>query len=126
MDIEGAEWDVLSSFVRSPEAIHLVRQRIRQIGFEIHTIAGAVRKQPYSTWMKSEGRLDAALVKYMQWILNNLESILGFRRWSFHFNHRCAYTDSSFHVRSFCYEIVYINERFIQPGDLSTDLAISQ
>jgi Methyltransferase FkbM domain len=124
MDIEGSEWEVLSSFVRSPEAVNLLRRDVRQVGFEIHT--WSMRQQMRVGWTRSGGHPDAKSLKHMLWKLKDFETVLGFRRWSFHFNHHCTYIDKNSNVRSFCYELVYINERFVKQRDLTIDYATSQ
>lgn len=126
MDIEGTEWEVLSSFVRQPAANRLLSQSVRQVGFEIHTNALTLRKEIHSTLMWSGGRPNAVALKHMHLTLGNFERNLGFRRWSFHFNHHCAYSEKTLHVRSFCYELVYINTKFIKSEDLTTNFPTSR
>lgn len=92
MDIEGSEWGSLQTMLRSD-----VLSRVKQLGFEIH--------------MKQNTSLP---VMYKYWtILHQLEK-QGFRRWYWAMN----FQGSSIYMvstgsRSYAYEMVYINVRFL-------------
>jgi Methyltransferase FkbM domain len=102
MDIEGSEWEVLQSFLSSPEAYDLVTKRVRQIALEIHT---------------EELQVSSAR-QYLE-KLNGFEQKLGFRRWSFGVNPYCGYVHLG-KARSKCYEMVYLNKQFIRKQDLKS------
>ena len=102
MDIEGSEWEVLQSFLSSPEAFDLVTKRVRQIALEIHT-----------------GPFQLSNARQQLEKLNGFEQKLGFRRWSFNVNPYCEYVHLG-KPRSQCYELVYINKEFISLQDLKS------
>jgi hypothetical protein len=105
MDVEFSEWRILQSMRRVPDLADIFQNRVKQFGLEVHF---------------SFGKQNASSI-YRYWSdLFFLENYLGFRRWSFHLNGYGvnAFTiDGGNHsntiVRSCCYELVYINKKFI-------------
>ena len=94
IDIENNEWSSLEAMYTSN-----ILDRVKQFGLEIHTMP--------------PGTTDAKAF-YTRWrTLKRLEEF-GFRRWYWHFNHYGAYQFKG-HVRSCCYELVYINTNFLHP-----------
>jgi hypothetical protein len=74
-----------------------ILSRVKQLGIEIHIMV--------------KGLADSK-VFYQRWsILKRLED-LGFRRWYSHFNEWGKY-DFRGLARSCCYELVYINTKFL-------------
>jgi len=91
MDVEGAEWRSLPNMMSSN-----ILSRVKQLGFEIHVERGNVKKL-YEYWT----------------ILDQLEK-QGFRRWywAMNFQGPAIYMESTA-ARSCCYEMVYINVKFL-------------
>jgi hypothetical protein len=95
MDVEDAEWGALEAMFKTD----ILQSRVKQFGLEIHLINTNPPTDDY----------------FRRWrTLKQLEDI-GFRRWHWHFNHYGAYLFSG-KIRSCCYEMVYINTRFLKPS----------
>ena len=92
MDVEDAEWGALEAMFKTD----ILEMRVKQFGLEIH--------------LNSRSPTTSDL--FRRWkLLRRLEEI-GFRRWYWHFNHFGAYNFKG-KIRSCCYEMVYINKRFM-------------
>ena len=92
MDVEDAEWSAMEAMFKTD----ILEKRVKQFGFEIHLV--------------SQNPLTDAF--FRRWkIMKHLEEI-GFRRWYWHFNHYMAFNYNG-RIRSYCYEMVYINTRFM-------------
>jgi hypothetical protein len=96
IDVEGAEWGVLESLYKSD----ILQSRVKQLGLEIHTTL-----QNNSTYEM-----------FQRWsTLKQLENV-GFKRWYWHLNHYGWYIFNG-QLRSCCYELVYINVRFLDQSN---------
>jgi hypothetical protein len=93
MDVEDAEYSSLEAMFKTD----ILQKRVKQLGLESH--------------LGIEPRRTADNLHYFWTVLKHLEDI-GFKRWYFHFNHHCAYHFNG-RIRSACYEMVYINTRFM-------------
>ena len=91
MDVEESEWESLEAMYKT----NILQSQVKQFGIEIHYASHSHTAAFYRRWK----------------IMKHLEDI-GFRRWYWHFNHACAYIHNG-RVRSFCYEMVYINTAFL-------------
>jgi hypothetical protein len=101
MDVEGAEFCSLEAMFQTD----ILQTRVKQLGFEIH-----VGQPPRQTVNN---------LHYFWTVLKHLEEI-GFKRWYIHFNHHCAYQYNG-RIRSACYEMVYINTRFMNQTTPTTN-----
>jgi hypothetical protein len=101
-DVEFAEYETLQSFFNLSAAAELLQSLVKQVGFEVH-----VKNRTPSR--------DAVPELYNAWsILSQFERKLGFRRWYFGVNPYGIYDVQHGVKRSCCYEVVYINPRFLR------------
>ena len=93
MDVEDSEWDAMEAMFKTD----ILQSRVKQFGLEIHLMSHS----------PSIGDI------YRRWrIMKTLEEC-GFRRWYWHFNHDGARSAYDGRIHSCCYEMVYINTRFL-------------
>ncbi|CAL1528142.1 unnamed protein product [Lymnaea stagnalis] len=109
MDIELMEWDVLKQVIRDGSLEH-----VKQLGFEMHTPElSRIYKKANQTL--PERNQTAAKLEFIQMFetLHALERI-GFKKFNYRMNpfgdYKSVYTSRD---RSCCYELHYINTRFL-------------
>ena len=101
MDVEDNEWAAMEAMFNSD-----ILYRVKQFGLEIHLMTHMPTTNEYYPRWKTMKRLED----------------FGFRRWYWHFNHDGARMSHNGRVLSCCYEMVYINIRFM---DLSQTITAS-
>ena len=92
-DIEGGEWPALKAMFAEGSL-----RDVRQLALEVHI-----------------GR--SGFLKYFT-LIHELENVHGFRKWSSQPNKYTMFTsDVTGRKRSICYELVYVNSRFMKDSN---------